>query len=225
MRCLIVDNEPEGRSILLHHAECIPFLKVVGECPDAFTAMECLNNQEIDLLFLDIQMPGIDGLAFLRSLSDPPKVIFTTAYTDFAVEGFELDAVDYLLKPIPFERFFKAVNKARSTHEQQTFIGKNERFFGFKADKRTYRVPVQSICALESDGDYTHLYLEDTSYMLLGSLTAYVMELEDVLLRVHRSHAVNLKYLEYMEGNVIRIGGRDIPIGASYREEVRKRIK
>lgn len=225
MRCLIVDDEPEGRSILLHHAERVPFLNVLGECPDAFTAMEYLKNQKIDLLFLDIQMPGLDGLAFLRSLSDPPKVIFTTAYTEFAVEGFELDAVDYLLKPIPFARFLKAVNKAQSAHEQQTSEGKADRFFGFKADKRTYRVPVERIHALESDGDYTHLYLEDRSYMLLGSLTGHLTELEDVLLRVHRSHAVNLAHLEYMEGNFLRIGGRDIPIGASYREEIKERIK
>ena len=225
MRCLIVDDEPEGRSILLHHAERVPFLNVLGECPDAFTAMECLKNQKIDLLFLDIQMPGLDGLAFLRSLSDPPKVIFTTAYTEFAVEGFELDAVDYLLKPIPFARFLKAVNKAQSAYERRISGGEAERFFGFKADKRTYRVPIERIHALESDGDYTHLYLEDRSYMLLGSLTGYLTELEDVLLRVHRSHAVNLAHLEYMEGNFLRIGGRDIPIGASYREEIKERIK
>lgn len=225
MRCLIVDDEPEGRSILLHHAERVPFLNVLGECPDAFTAMEYLKNQKIDLLFLDIQMPGLDGLAFLRSLSDPPKVIFTTAYTEFAVEGFELDAVDYLLKPIPFARFLKAVNKAQSAYERRISGGEAERFFGFKADKRTYRVPVERIHALESDGDYTHLYLEDRSYMLLGSLTGHLTELEDVLLRVHRSHAVNLAHLEYMEGNFLRIGGRDIPIGASYREEIKERIK
>lgn len=225
MRCLIVDDEPEGRSILLHHAERVPFLKVLGECPDAFTAMEYLKNQKIDLLFLDIQMPGLDGLSFLRSLSDAPNVIFTTAYTEFAVEGFELDAVDYLLKPIPFARFLKAVNKAQSAHEQRTAEGKADRFFGFKADKRTYRVPVERIHALESDGDYTHLYLEEKSYMLLGSLTGYLTELEDVLLRVHRSHAVNLAHLEYMEGNFLRIGGRDIPIGASYREEIKERIR
>ncbi len=152
-------------------------------------------------------------------------MIFTTAYTEFAVEGFELDAVDYLLKPIPFARFLKAVNKAQSAHEQRTYEGKADRFFGFKADKRTYRVPVERIHALESDGDYTHLYLEDRSYMLLGSLTGHLTELEDVLLRVHRSHAVNLAHLEYMEGNFLRIGGRDIPIGASYREEIKERIK
>ena len=209
MRCLIVDDEPEGRSILVHHAERVPFLQVLGECPDAFTAMKYLKNQKIDLLFLDIQMPGLDGLAFLRSLGDPPKVIFTTAYTEFAVEGFELDAV----------------NKAQSAHERRISGGEAQRFFGFKADKRTYRVPVERIHALESDGDYTHLYLEDTSYMLLGSLTGYLMELEDALLRVHRSHAVNLAHLEYMEGNFLRIGGREIPIGASYSEEIKERIK
>lgn len=225
MRCLIVDDEPEGRAIMRSYVERLSFLDLKGECSDAFQAMETLENEQIDLVFLDIQMPGLDGVSFFRSLDNPPKVIFTTAYPEYAVEGFELSAVDYLLKPIPFDRFLKAVNKARALTKNTTAPSEEEQFYQFKADKRTYRVAVKKISSIESVGDYTRLYVEGEKHLVLGSLQSILKELGDQLLRIHRSHAVNLKYLEYVEGNFIKLDGREIPVGASFKEELKKRLE
>ena len=218
MRCVIVDDEPEARKLLESYVDRLPGLEHLRSCSDAFQALEVLKEEEVDLLFLDIQMPGLDGMSFLRSLDHPPQVIFTTAYTDYAVEGFELNAVDYLLKPFPFDRFLKAVNKVNDAS-----AGKEKSsHYQFKSEKRIYRVPIERITALESVGDYTHIHLIDKKHLVHGSLQGILSELAGHLLRVHRSHAVNLQHFEYAEGNFLRVGGREVPVGASYREEVRR---
>ena len=220
MRCAIVDDEPEARALLQTYVDQVPFLQLVGLCQDAFQAMEVLRTNSVELLFLDIQMPGLDGVGLMRSLANPPQVIFTTAFPNFALEGFELNAIDYLLKPFPFERFLKAVNKA---HDRQGLDSPS--FFQFKADKRLYRVPVDQVLALEAVGDYTMIYLSDHKHLALGSLQSFIEQLPRIMTRVHRSHAVNLQKLEFMEGNFLRIGGREVPIGASYREMLRKSLE
>jgi DNA-binding LytR/AlgR family response regulator len=226
MRCVIVDDEPEGRAIIRAYVEEIPFLELVKDCSNAFQAMEVLEQEHIDLLFLDIQMPGLDGVTFFRSLEKAPKVIFTTAFPNYAVEGFELSAVDYLLKPFPFDRFLRAVNKARMLTSANTNANQDdERYFQFKSEKRFYRVPQKSVVALESVGDYTHVYFDGGKHLVHGSLQKLLEQLQDVLLRVHRSHAVNLAYLEYAEGNFLKVGGREVPVGASFKDELRKHLE
>lgn len=220
MRCAIVDDEPEARALLQSYVEKIPFLQLEAVCSDAFQVMEVLRTSSVELLFLDIQMPGLDGVSLVKSLAHPPQVIFTTAFPNYALEGFELNAIDYLLKPFPFERFLKAVNKARNRESQNGPV-----YFQFKADKRLYRVPAEQVLALEAVGDYTMIYLPEQKHLAHGSLQSFIDQLPQWMTRIHRSHAVNLQRLEFVEGNFLQVGGREVPIGASYREMLRKSLE
>ena len=231
LRCIIVDDEDLARGVVEMYLKDIDFIEVVASCSNAMEALSIINNQRIDLMFLDINMPKIDGLSFLKTLKFPPKVIITTAYREFAVEGFELDAVDYLCKPYSLERFLIAVNKtvnrikAEQEHKPDVIrsnteeIRSTEPYIFVKADKRTYRVGLDKILYIEAVGDYvkiitteksliTYMYLKDIEKMLPSKLFP----------RVHRSFIVSISKIESIEGNQIRIQKSVIPIGRNYRE-------
>ena len=231
LRCIIVDDEDLARGVVEMYLKDIDFIEVVASCSNAMEALSIINNQRIDLMFLDINMPKIDGLSFLKTLKFPPKVIITTAYREFAVDGFELDAVDYLCKPYSFERFLIAVNKtvnrikADQVHKPDVIrsnteeIKSTEPYIFVKADKKTYRVGLDKILYVEAVGDYvkiitteksliTYMYLKDIERMLPPKLYP----------RVHRSFIVSISKIESIEGNQIKIQKSVIPIGRSYRE-------
>ena len=222
LNCLIVEDEPLAQNVLKNYIPAHPALQLVGICNDAMEAQVALHEQEIDLIFLDINLPMLSGINFLKTLSTKPMVIFTTAYPEFAVEGFELDAVDYLLKPFSLERFLKAVNKAlQSKRSGQPMEEKGDEFISLRADKKVFRVFIPDILHLEAMGDYVRVTTANNSYLVNDSLRDLLSELPpQQFIRVHKSYAVARNKISFLEGNYIRVGDRDIPIGATYREEV-----
>lgn len=225
-QCLVVEDEPLAQNVLKNFIGTHPSLRLAAVCSDAFEAQAILLEQTVDILFLDINLPQLSGINFLKTLSVKPAIIFTTAYPEFAVEGFELDAVDYLLKPFSLERFLKAVNKVVQARKQENTTDKTEAFISLKADKKVYRVAVTDILHLEALGDYVRVTTNESQYVVNETLRDLLQQLPpNNFLRVHKSFAVAKNRISFLEGNYIRVGSRDIPIGATYREEVLTQLK
>jgi DNA-binding LytR/AlgR family response regulator len=219
VKCAIIDDEPVSRELLLDYIQQSSLLEVVGECKNAIEATELLSQKQVDLLFLDINMPEINGIQFYKSLDKPPFVIFTTAYPEFAVEGFELAAVDYLLKPFPYERFMKAVSRAIQIINQEQRTGHESEYMLFKADRKIFRIDLDSISHLEAMGDYVRIYYGSKSIMVLDRFQNIMDRLpSNQFVRVHKSHAVAISKIELIEGNIIVVGENQIPIGSSYKQ-------
>lgn len=217
LKCIIVDDEPVSLNLLENYALDCPQLKLLCSCKNAFEALEVLNEQSVDLIFLDINMPKLSGMSFYKSLQKPPMVVFTTAYPQYAVEGFEVDAVDYLLKPFSFERFLQAVNKAYAKVSEIT----ENAFVLLRADKKVHRIAIADIDYLKAIGDYVrvqygeqHILVHSTFQNILNDL------LDKKIVRVHKSYAVALDKLELIDGNRLYIKGQELPIGATYRAEL-----
>lgn len=221
IRCLIVEDEPVARDILRQYIVDTPNLNLEGECNNALTALDFLNLQTVDLIFLDINMPKLSGIDFIKSLRNPPKIILTTAYSEYALESYELDVLDYLLKPFSFERFLKAVSKfpvSANTPVIDDLI--------VKADGKTYRVSVSDILYAESLGDYITLVTTNNKLTFNQSLKSFLNQLpESEFIRVHKSFIVSLKNIDYVEGNLISISETMIPIGKAYKEDFNKIFK
>lgn len=217
MRCLIIDDEPAARDILRTYISDTEELQLVEECKSALEARKVLKEIEVDLLFLDINMPMLSGIDFLKTIDHLPKVILTTAYSEFALEGYELDVVDYLLKPFSFERFLKAVDKAdRSVLNTEN----NDAYVTIKADGKLYRIHSEEILFAESQGDYLTVHTSDqkiTFYQTLKELCEMLPDRQFV--RIHRSYLVSLLHIDYMEGNQIKIGDYKLPIGNSFKSD------
>lgn len=217
---MIVEDEPLAQQVLKQYIDQHPSLQLTAVCDDALEAHKQLAQYKIDILFLDINLPGISGIKLLRSLPQPPCVIFTTAYPDYAVEGFELDAVDYLVKPFSLERFLKAVNKAISL-PGKPFSKEAPGHIFLKSDKKVFRVEINDILDAEALGDYVRIRITHTQHLVNSTLRDLLEELpKDRFIRVHKSFAIALNKIEFIEGNYIRISGKDIPIGATYKEEL-----
>ncbi|HLO52986.1 MAG TPA: LytTR family DNA-binding domain-containing protein [Saprospiraceae bacterium] len=231
INAIIVDDEPLALEVLETYISQIPDIKLIKKCENAFEANEALKNNHIDLMFLDIQMPQLSGIDFLKTLSNPPCVIFTTAYPDYAVEGFELNAVDYLLKPISLERFLKAVNKVSEKLSAKHIDHENEAhevaddFFFVKADKKLVKVNYDEILYIEGLKDYVIIRQESGRVITLQTMKS----LEDRLpvskfKRVHRSFIVNIKKITAILGNMVELmeAGKikQLPIGKNYRDEL-----
>jgi DNA-binding LytR/AlgR family response regulator len=220
LNCLVIDDEPLAQDILIKYIKEVSSLQLSGVFEDALAAGDYLREKGSDLLFLDINMPGLSGMDFLRSLNDPPMIIFTTAYSEFAVEGFEADAVDYLLKPFSFGRFLKAVNKAfeRSRHLR---VNQGEPvILWFKSDKKLHKVIPEEIYFLKSVGDYVQIAGEEGQILVHETIKELTNQLEvHGIRRIHRSWSVALQKIEYIEGNRVIISGQEIPIGRAYRED------
>ncbi|WP_116127610.1 LytR/AlgR family response regulator transcription factor [Lewinella sp. IMCC34183] len=225
LNCLIVDDEELARRLVRAYCERLPDLRVAGEAAHPLAARTLLRERAVDLLFLDIQMPEMTGLDFLRSLGRPPAVILTTAYADYAVEGFELDVVDYLLKPFAFDRFVRAVGKARDYRfADAPGTGAPPPFLLVKADRKTYRLPYADILYIESLREYVGYHTRDGRRVALGSLKQLEESLPPGFLRVHKSYIVATDKVEVLDGNQLHIGDARIPIGGSYREVVKERL-
>jgi len=227
LRCIIIDDEPLARQGLEDYIADVDFLELMGSFRSAMEANSFLQENSPDLLLLDIKMPKISGLEWLQSLKNPPMVIFTTAYREHAVEGFELEAVDYLVKPISFQRFLKAVNKAKAlskgdqTHEKEEG---NDWFF-IKEEQQFTKIRKTDILFVESLKDYVFIHTAEKRHMALLSLKQVEESLQGGhFMRVHRSYLVALDKVEAMEGNILRIGPHHIPMSKATREEVYQRL-
>lgn len=227
INCLVVDDEPPALLLMEKYVNAIPLLHFSGKCTNAVDAMSILQKQSIDLIFLDIQMPGLLGTDFIRTLLDPPRIVFTTAYRKFAVEGFELDAVDYLLKPISFERFLKAVNKVMKLNLPVAQTSAPEpTFMMLRSDRRNVKVRLQDVLFIESLKDYVKVVMEDGSIISKQSISAIGESLpENDFLRIHRSFIVALSKIESFTAGIIQIGKYELPVSRSYRHEVEKALK
>jgi len=222
--CIIVDDEPASREIIEKYISDCALLNLISSCKNAFEANEIINREQIQLIFLDINMPNLSGIKFYKSLSNPPFVIFTTAYPEYAVEGFEVDAIDYLLKPFSFERFLKSVNKALNIFNQKD-IADNIPFIVLKADKKLFRVNIKDINYLEALGDYVKVDYLNHTIMVHDTFQNLLTQLaESNLIRVHKSFAISLNKFDHIEGNMIKIKDKSIPIGQKYRSDLLKII-
>lgn len=232
LKCLVVDDEDLARQIVESFINDVDFLELKGSCSSAIQAISKLNTETIDLIFLDIDMPKLDGLSFLRTLKNPPLVIITTAYREYALEGYELNVVDYLNKPFSFERFLMAVNKATNRHQankigninQQTIIkpeSESEKpYFFIKADKIIHKINFDDILYIESVGDYVKVITTKDSHITY----LYLKDVEKILPkkkfpRVHRSFIVSVAKIDRIIGNTIKIGKLEVPIGKSYKAD------
>lgn len=233
IKCLIADDEPLAIALLQNHISQLSALEVVGTCSNALQAAQELRNKPVDLLFLDIKMPQITGIEFLKSLRQPPAVIFTTAYREYALEGYELDIVDYLLKPVTFERFFKAVERYYqyfSPKEMPLVTTPNaplQEFIFIKTGNKYNKIPASDILYIESVKDYVVLHRADgTTFMAKYKIGDMETEVKDKrFLRIHRSFIVNLSKVTAFTLQDVQIGKLELPVGNSYRETVFKVLK
>ncbi len=226
---LIVDDEPLAHKVIEKYSAALPTLTKAGNCYDAIEAMQLLSQQSVDLLFLDIQMPTLKGLAFLRTLSNPPAVIITTAYKEYALEGYELDVVDYLLKPFAFERFLKAVNKvlqAKATPLIAAEVPPMQSHIFIKTDKQHVQVALEDICYLEAYGSYVKVYTKDKMLLTYDKLSAFEERLpSQQFMRVHKSYIVAILQIKRVEGNQLFIQKEVIPVGGNYRAMIRELVR
>jgi len=241
IRCIIVEDEPPARKVLVKYINDVPFLELKGQFANAMQAMEYLNDEKADVMFLDINLPKISGLNFLRSIKNPPQVIVTTAYSEYALEGFELDVVDYLLKPISFERFLGAVSKLKTKKgeitekttaellrddienaeqaEKDDGVDLPLPFTFVKSDNTMYRIDFKDIHYIESDEDYVIIVTTKEQYNLRQTLKYWDAKLPDEqFVRVHKSFIVNISKIEHISGNRIIIKDTSLPIGRSYKQ-------
>lgn len=226
--CIIIDDEPIAIRVIQSYVEKLDDIKVLGAFTNALDALKILHAQTVDLLFLDIQMPGINGMEFFRSIKHPPQVVFTTAFRNYAADAFDLDALDYLLKPIPFDRFLKAINKfldqkaAETTQENKT---DDERFIVVKSDKRNHKLKVSEILYIESLDDYIKIHLQNRSLVCYLRLNAIEEQLNNSdFTRVHRSFLVNIKHVSAFTHYQVEVAGKRIPVGRKYKDETIKRL-
>lgn len=237
---MIVDDEPLALDVLETFIGRLDSLELVCRCHNAVEAYDCLQKEQIDLMFLDIQMPKLTGIDFLKSLAHPPKVIFTTAYRDYAVEGFELNVVDYLLKPIAFERFLKAVSKVSAAEQPMpiapvaplvsvpasvtpatAITDYKEAFIYLKADKKMVKVMLSDILFIESLKDYIRVKTEAKEIISYQKISFLEEKLPtDKFLRIHRSFIVALDKIQAFSASAVDIGKSEIPIGRFYKNEV-----
>ncbi len=229
IRCLLVDDEPLALDLLEGYVTKTPSMELAGRCSSAFQAMEMLDKTEVDLIFLDIQMPGLSGLEYSRNLKDGPKVIFTTAFEQYALEGFKVDALDYLLKPISYPEFLNTVNKAKRWFAQfeKAAIPETRTSIFVKADYKLVQIDFNNILYIEGLKDYVKFCLEDNEKPILSLMSMKSLEEnlpESKFMRVHRSFIVNLDKIKTIERNRIVFGKEYIPISENYKEKFQKFI-
>lgn len=231
-KCLIVDDEPLAIELIKDHIERIPQLEIAGTCQNALKAFEIIKKEPIDLLFLDIQMPVLTGMEFVKSLQNPPSVIFTTAYRQYAVESYELDVIDYLLKPITFTRFFKAINKYFNTLDQAIPAPvatvpppPTDNYIYVNANKKHIKVPFEDILFVESIKDYVRIHTAGKNIVTKDKISDFAEKLPDTFLRVHRSYIVNTSKITAFTAHDIEIEKHEIPIGISYKKQVFEFLK
>lgn len=232
LRCLIVDDEPLAHDVIVRYLEDIPFLEKAGQCYLATEAFAFLNHHAVDLIFLDIRMPKLSGLDFLRTLSQRPLVVITSAYEEHALESFELEVVDYLLKPFRFDRFLKAANRALEQHTLRRLalpgpvasagLQEAEQLY-IKSDKKLVQMQLDDVYYLESLGNYVKVWGRDQFLLTQRTLGSFEEQLPaDAFIRIHKSFILNKKFVHYIEGNMIRLlNGKVLPLGKTFKHVIK----
>ncbi|MGB5981969.1 MAG: LytTR family DNA-binding domain-containing protein [Nonlabens sp.] len=232
MNYIIVDDEPLAHKIILSYADAMDELKLVGQAHSAKEALSLMKSETVDLLFLDIEMPKLKGIDLLSTLNKKPMVIFTTAYEQYALKGYELDAVDYLLKPFSLERFLKAVNKAyalwnngsKQLTGHRTEVKPSNSIY-IKSDKNIHQLKLDDILYLESDQGYVKVHqMEGKSVLSSLSLQEFEEKLSEDFIRIHKSYIIALSQLEKVEGNRVVIKAQKLPIGRHYKKQLLQRL-
>ena len=236
-KCLIVDDEKLAQELLENYLQKIPYLELVGTCSTAIEAMQKIQEKEVDILLLDIQMPDLTGLELLRAIKNQPATIFTTAYSEYALDGFELGVVDYLLKPIEFDRFFQAVHKAVAYLQKSMVstvspinmalpdVSKTPYFF-VKSDGQLVKINFGDILYIEALQKYIRIHTHKERVVTLLSMSKILEELpKQNFSRIHRSFIVNIDQIERIEGNMVRIEGKTLPISKGQREGFMEKIR
>ncbi|WP_074406581.1 MULTISPECIES: LytR/AlgR family response regulator transcription factor [Aquimarina] len=224
-KCLIIDDEKLARGLIKTHLSQLDDFELIASCGSAIEASMILQKETIDLLFLDIEMPVLKGTDFFKNLVHKPKVIFTTAYRDYAVEGFELNAVDYILKPITFQRFFNAIEKFRtlqrvSISDPTPTPENKDAFIYIRKDRKQVKVYLDAILYIESLKDYVKIHLEKENHITKSSISAFEEKLDERFIRVHRSYIINKDKIAAYTKNDIEIGNIEIPIGENFRNNL-----
>lgn len=226
-KCLIIDDEPIAIRVVRNHLQNFSNIEIAGECANAIEALEFLVHQPVDLLFLDIQMPQLNGLELIRSLNHPPFIIFTTAYREFAVDAFELDVLDYLLKPFSLARFAKAIDKFyQQINKNESAIISNTsssipEFIFLKADKKIYKIDLNDLIYLESLGDYVNVFTRTDKITTKERISSLHEKLPaSQFLRIHRSYVVSIRSIDSILAGCIEIGPKKLPIGRNYKDQV-----
>jgi DNA-binding LytR/AlgR family response regulator len=222
IKAIVVDDEPLARQVITQYAMEVPELEIIGCCNNALEANRMLKEGKVDLMFLDVNMPLLSGLDFLKNLQHPPLVVLTTAYSDYALEGYELNILDYLKKPFSFDRFFKAIQKAEEQLDligQKAELRKNNNYIFIKANKKTVRVEIEEIWFIEGLGDYIKIHLKDTHFVTNLSMKKMEELLPgDEFFRIHKSFIIRLDRIQSIEGNLVEIGKHRLPVGSNYRQ-------
>jgi DNA-binding LytR/AlgR family response regulator len=228
--CLIVDDEPPARAVIKRYIQKMPMLNLAGECGNALQVIPFLHSHPVDILFLDIRMPQLNGLELVSTLVNPPKIIFTTAFAEHAVESYELQATDYLLKPIKFERFVKAVNRAMSqaavpSLTPEPLLATEENFLYFRADRKMVKIMLKDILYIESLKDYVKIVTSGEPVITKHSMAALEAMLPATgFLRIHRSFIIAVKKLSAYTNTHVQLGTIELPIGKMYQHELLKNL-
>jgi len=233
LRCLLIDDEPPALKVLANYISNINGLEIVAQCKNAIEALDILHEKAVDVIFLDIKMPKLLGTEFLKNLSHPPKVIFVTAYRDYAIDGYDLDAVDYLVKPVSFERFFKAITKLNRIIGKEPittsveYKSNSEPFVYLKVDRDMKKVFINDILYIESWKDYIKLFLTSGKNLLVKQSISAMENLlsEHKFLRIHRSYMVSLDKISGYNGLSVQLSDNEIPIGRLYKQAVIERLQ
>ncbi|UII22881.1 LytR/AlgR family response regulator transcription factor [Fulvivirga ligni] len=227
IKCLIVDDEPLGRNVIINHLKNFSDFEIIGTCNDAMEAFQFIKKESVDVMFLDINMPEMSGIEFIKGLDKKPLTVITTAYREYAVESFELDVVDYLVKPISLQRFMKSADKILDHFKLisgSTAQESNDHIF-IKVDKKIVKILLQDILYIESLKDYVRVVTPLESLITHHNLRSITKLLpEEMFLRIHRSYTVAIDKIKSLEGNNIEIEGKSLPIGRNYQKKIKKRI-
>jgi DNA-binding LytR/AlgR family response regulator len=232
IKSLIVDDEPLSQEIIETYIKDLPVIELVKTCNNALEALEALKQYEIQLIFLDINMPMLSGINMVKTLTSSPCIIFTSAYAEYAIDGFDLNAIDYLVKPFSFERFVKAVNKVRDKLDTQTVVAlskqsqKEQDFIVVKADKKLYKLDFNDISYFNSVGDYVKVFTKQGKVIITNeTLRNIEMALPgELFIRIHKSYIVSIRSIRYIEGNQLMVDNNSIPIGLKYKEDLINKI-
>lgn len=229
IKYLIIDDEPIAHDIIKGYCDLLPNLYLIKNCYDAIEALEYLQEQAVDLIFLDLNMPKLKGFDFLKTLPNPPKTIVTTAYKEYALEGYELNVIDYLLKPFSFERFLTAINKVVSTPLQKQYISTkddDQKSLFFRSNKKYVQINLEEILYIEAAGNYTKIHTLSDTITLREKFSELLQSLDYAdIIQVHKSFAVSKKKIKSIEGNRIFIGDHTVPIGKMYKLNVIKLLR
>jgi len=227
INCLVVDDEPIARKGIMEYIRQIDYLNAVAQCKSAAEAAGLLQKHKIDLIFIDIQMPKLSGIEFVKALAEPPLIIFTTAYSEYALEGFELDVVDYLLKPISFARFFKAAEKAQSYfHARNKDVSITRDFFFIKCNGKIEKIMMAEVIYIEAMANYVIIYTKQKKYITYLTFSGIEEQLPaNLFVRIHKSYLVAISAIQTIDGNEVITSAMKLPMSKNYRNDVMSRIE